>query len=198
MRVIQGLGAGAVGPIVLTLMGDLYTLEERAKVQGLFSAVWGISSVAGPWLGGQLTDQLSWRWVFYVTVPFSAIAAWVLIRQVKESVRRDRSAPIDWSGAALLASGSTLLLLAILRGPSASLGIGLALGALALALLVAFVAVERRAPDPILPLDLFARMPIASAIAGSFLIGGLMMCIDTYVPLYVQGVLGVARRRRGR
>ncbi len=190
MRVVQGLGAGAVGPIVLTLLGDLFTLEERAKVQGLFSTVWGVSSVAGPWLGGQLTDRLSWRWVFYVTVPFSLVTAWVLIRHVKEDVRRDRTLPIDWTGAALLASSSTSLLLAILRGPGASPGIGLALAALALALLVAFVRVERRAADPILPLDLFARMPIASAIAGSFLIGALMLGIDTYVPLYVQGVLG--------
>src|SRR5271168_848855 len=71
MRVVQGLGAGAVGPIVLTMLGDLFTIEERARVQGWFSAVWGISSLAGPTLGGVLTDQLSWRWVFFVTVPFA-------------------------------------------------------------------------------------------------------------------------------
>ena len=105
MRVIQGLGAGAVGPMVLTLLGDLFSLEQRAKVQGLFSAVWGVSSVAGPLLGGYLTDQLSWRWVFYVTVPFSVVAAFVLIRYVHETVRPARSRPIDWAGAALLAAG---------------------------------------------------------------------------------------------
>ena len=190
MRVVQGLGAGAVGPIVLTLLGDLFTLEERAKVQGLFSAVWGISSVAGPWLGGYLTDNLSWRWVFYVTVPFAAVAAWVLVRHVNEDIRRDERKPIDWAGASLLASGSTLLLLAILRGPGGSSAIGIALMAAGLALLVGFVAVERRAIDPILPLDLFSRVPIASAFAGSFLIGVLLFGIDTYIPLYVQGVLG--------
>src|SRR4051794_13569485 len=78
-RVVQGLGAGAVGPMVLTLLGDLFTLEERARVQGLFSAVWGVSSMAGPALGGVLTDRLSWRWVFFVTVPFAAVAAWILV-----------------------------------------------------------------------------------------------------------------------
>ena len=190
MRVVQGLGAGAVGPIVLTMLGDLFTLEERARVQGLFSAVWGVSSVAGPWLGGTLTDNLSWRWVFYVTLPFAAVAAWVLVRHVREDVRRDHSRPIDWAGAGLLASGSTLLLLAILRGPDASMVAGSVLVAAALALLGGFIAVERRAADPILPLDLFARVPIAAAIAGSFLIGALLFGIDTYVPLYVQGVLG--------
>ena len=190
MRVVQGLGAGAVGPIVLTLLGDLFNLEQRAKVQGWFSAVWGISSVAGPWLGGYLTDNLSWRWVFFVTVPFAVVAAWVLVRHVHEDVRRDKVLPIDWPGAGLLATGATLLLLAILSGPKLSGGMVVGLLAISVALLVGFVLVERRAADPILPPDLFTRMPIASAIAGSFLIGALLFGIDTYIPLYVQGVLG--------
>ncbi len=190
MRVVQGLGAGAVGPIVLTLLGDLFTLEERAKVQGLFSAVWGVSSVAGPWLGGTLTDNLSWRWVFYVTVPFSVLAAWVLVRHVNEDVRRDKVLPIDWRGAGLLALGSTLLLLAILSGPTLAPLMGWSLLGASLVLLAWFVAVERSAADPILPPDLFVQVPIAAAIAGSFLIGALLFGIDTYIPLYVQGVLG--------
>ena len=190
MRVVQGLGAGAVGPIVLTLLGDLFSLEERAKVQGWFSAVWGISSVAGPWLGGYLTDNLSWRWVFYVTVPFALVACWVLLRHVEEDVRRDRTLPIDWPGAVLLASGSTLLLLAILSGSRLSTGWVVGLLAASAGLIAWFIAVERRAADPILPPDLFAQVPIAAAIAASFLIGALLFGIDTYVPLYVQGVLG--------
>ena len=190
MRVVQGLGAGAVGPIVLTLLADLFSLEERAKVQGLFSAVWGVSSVAGPWLGGYLTDNLSWRWVFYVTVPFAVVAAWVLVRHVHEDIRRDKVLPIDWSGAGLLATGSTLLLLAILSGPKLSPWVAGGLLAASAVLLAGFVVVERRAADPILPPDLFTQVPIAAAIAGSFLIGALLFGIDTYVPLYVQGVLG--------
>jgi MFS family permease len=190
MRAIQGLGAGAIGPIVLTLLGDLFSLEERAKVQGWFSAVWGISSVAGPWVGGSLTDNLSWRWVFYVTVPFAILAAWVLVRHVDEDVRRDKVLPIDWPGAALLASGSTLLLLAILSGPKLSMPLFAGMLAGSVVSIALFVAVERRAADPILPPDLFTRVPIAAAIAASFLIGALLYGIDTYVPLYVQGVLG--------
>lgn len=190
MRVIQGLGAGAVGPMVLTLLGDLFSLEQRARVQGLFSAVWGVSSVAGPLLGGYVTDRLSWRWVFYATVPFSAVAAWVLVRHVRETVRPAGRRPVDWAGAALLAGGSTALLLAILGGSGGSAAQPAGLLGLAVALLAAFGFVERRAADPILPPDLFLTPTITPAILGSFLIGALMFAIDTYVPLYVQGVLG--------
>ena len=190
MRVVQGMGAGAVAPMVLTLLGDLFSLEQRAKVQGWFSAVWGVSSVAGPLLGGYLTDSLSWRWVFYMTVPFSLVAAWVLVQFVHETVRREERKSIDWLGATLLGAGSTLLLLAILGGSAeTSLRAVVFLG-LSVVLLTIFVVVERRASDPILPPDLFVRPSIAAAIAGSFLIGALMFAIDTYVPLYVQGVLG--------
>lgn len=190
MRVVQGLGAGAVGPMILTLLGDLFSLEQRAKVQGFFSAVWGVSSVAGPLLGGYLTDELSWRWVFYVTVPFSIVAAWVLLLHVHETVRRDAARPIDWAGAGLLAAASTTFLLAILGGSSSSTLQASGLLIAATVLLVIFVGVERRASDPILPPDLFTRPAIVAATAGSFLIGALMFAIDTYVPLYVQGVLG--------
>ncbi len=197
MRVVQGLGAGAVAPMVLTLLGDLFTLEQRAKVQGLFSAVWGVSSVAGPLLGGYLTDSLSWRWVFYITIPFSVVAAWVLIRHVHETVRPAQAKAIDWTGATLLGGASTLLLLAVLGGASATGGrSALMLGATVI-LAAAFVAVERRAADPILPPDLFVRPSIAAAIAGSFIVGALMFAIDTYVPLYVQGVLGARATEAG-
>src|SRR3954466_8573845 len=127
MRVVQGLGAGAVGPIVLTMLGDLFTIEERARVQGWFSAVWGIASLAGPWLGGTLTDQLSWRWVFFVTVPFAVVSALILVRYVHESVDRREGGPIDWVGAVLLALGSVVLLLAVLRGGELSWTWGVAL-----------------------------------------------------------------------
>lgn len=190
MRVVQGLGAGAVGPIVLTMLGDLFTLAERAKVQSLFSGVWGVSSLAGPALGGWLTDALSWRWVFYVTVPFSVLAAWILVAKVDEKVEPHPVKPIDWSGAILLAAGASVLLLSVLQGTGASIGrVGLLLGVAAL-ILVAFIFREHRAADPVLPLDLVTRGPIAAAIVGSFTVGVLLFGIDTYVPLFVQGVRG--------
>ena len=187
-RVLQGLGAGAVSPIVLTMIGDMFTLQERAKVQGLFSFVWGGSSLIGPALGGILTDRLSWRWVFFVTVPFGLVSSWILIRHVHEHVEHRAVKPIDWLGALLLAAGATILLLAVLKGGSLP---GFATGgllAVSLIVLAVFVRRELRAADPVLPIDLIVVPHIAAAIAGSFLIGGLLFGIDTYIPLFIQGV----------
>lgn len=198
MRVVQGLGAGAVAPMVLTMLGDLFTLRERARVQGLFSGVWGVSSLAGPALGGVLTDELSWRWVFFVTVPFSVVAALILVVYVRERVERDRSVPIDWMGSALLAGGSALLLLAVLGGAERPWPASAALAAGAAGLLATFAWWEHaRAADPVLPIDLVAHPPIAAAIGGSFLIGALLFGLDTYIPLYIQGVLGGSAKDAG-
>lgn len=190
MRVVQGLGAGAVGPIVLTLIGDLFTLEERAKVQGLFSGVWGLSSLAGPALGGWLTDRLSWRWTFYVTIPFNLVAMLILALRVRETVGARTDRPIDWPGAALVALGSSLLLLGVLGGEARSPGSEAAVLVGAAVLLVLLVLWERRAADPVLPLDLLARPSIGMAIAGSFLLGAILFGLETYVPLFIQGVRG--------
>jgi len=198
MRAVQGLGAGAVAPIVLTMIADLFTLEERAKVQGLFSGIWGVSSVAGPALGGVLTDQLSWRWVFYVSVPFAALSAWILARHVDEERQPREILPIDWSGAALLTAGSTALLVAAMQGSDQSTTRGVALLATSLVLFALFFWRESKAADPILPLDLLTNVPIAAAIAGSFLIGGLLFAIDTFLPLYIQGVEGGTATAAGR
>jgi len=198
MRVIQGLGAGSVGPIVLTLLGDLFTLQERARVQGLFSAVWGGSSLIGPAIGGVLTDQISWRWVFFVTVPFGLIAIWILVHYFHEEIHHHERPKIDWTGAALLTVGTTLLLSVVLNGRGQSLLVGSLLLGASVAVLGLFVLQERRAADPLVPLDLFTSRPIASAIAGSFLIGCLLFGFDSYIPLYVQGVLGGSATKAGR
>jgi EmrB/QacA subfamily drug resistance transporter len=198
MRVIQGLGAGALGPVVLTMLGDMFTLEERAKVQGLFSMVWGVSSLAGPAIGGELTDRLSWRWVFFVTVPFAVLAIWILATKVEEPVRARVSRPVDWLGASLLTTGTSALLLAVLRGGEQSLVVGIALGSLAAILMSLFVWQERRAEDPVLPIDLLLTPNILAAVVGSFLLGALLFALDTYVPLHVQGVQGGSATRAGR
>ncbi|WP_152054089.1 MDR family MFS transporter [Tautonia marina] len=199
MRTLQGIGAGAVAPIVITLLGDLYSLEERARVQGLFSAVWGISSIAGPALGGVLTDHLSWRWVFFVSVPFGLISMFILATRVRESVAEQRHPkPLDWSGAALLTGGTAALLIAVLGGEGRSWEGELLLLVLAAGLITVFIRHERRAADPILPIDLLAQPAIAASILGSFVIGGLLIGIDTYVPLFVQGVRGGSATDAGR
>jgi EmrB/QacA subfamily drug resistance transporter len=198
MRTLQGIGAGAVAPIVITLLGDLYSLEERARVQGLFSAVWGISSIAGPALGGMLTDHLSWRWVFFVSVPFGLISMLILATRVRESVAEQTPKPLDWTGAALLTGGTAALLIAVLGGEGRSWEHELLLLTLAAGLIAVFIRHERRAADPILPIDLLARPAIAASILGSFVIGGLLIGIDTYVPLFVQGVRGGSATDAGR
>lgn len=198
MRAIQGLGAGAVMPIVLTLLGDLFTLEERARIQGLFSAVWGLSSIGGPMLGGWVTMELGWRWVFFVIVPPALAAFLMLAFGLKERVERRRAAPIDWAGASLLTLGLSALLLIILDGSALGLSRSLALGSLMLVLLAGFVVWERRAADPILPIDLMTRPVIAASALGSLAMGGFLFGIETFVPLYVQGVLGGTAKEAGR
>ena len=197
MRTVQGLGAGAVGPIVVTLLGDMFTLEERARIQGLFSTVWGLSSIAGPLVGGWLTVNLNWRWVFFMSVPFAVVASLMLAWCLHERVERRTVAPIDWAGAGLLTAGLSTLLLIVLDGSSLGMQIDLVLAGLTAVLLVGFVYRELHAEDPILPMDLMIRPTIATAVIGNFLIGGILFGIETYVPLFMQGVRGGDAREAG-
>jgi len=191
-RAIQGLGAGGVMPVAITLTGDIYTIEERGRIQGLFSAVWGSASLLGPLLGGLITDALSWRWIFYINVPFGLVSAWMLHRWLREEAPRTRH-KLDVLGTVSLTAAVTLLLLALIEGPEAwGWGDPRTLGTLAgaaLALAVFFWQ-ERRAPEPMLPLDLFKNRLIAVASAGNVLIGVLLYSITAYVPMFSQGVLG--------
>ncbi len=182
-RAVQGLGAGAVQPMALTIVGDLFKLEERAKMQGLFGAVWGISGLVGPLLGGLIVSTIGWRWIFYVNVPFGLASSAILFFFHHEQVER-RAHGLDFLGAFVLSLAVVSLLLGA-QGGRATLA--LPAGA---ALLVVFVAIERRAKEPLVPLHLFQRRVIATASVAGALIGGAMSSMVTYVPLYVQGVLG--------
>ncbi|MFO0890250.1 MAG: MFS transporter [Isosphaeraceae bacterium] len=197
MRTIQGLGAGAVGPIVLTLLGDLFSLEERARIQGLFSMVWGCSSIGGPLLGGWLTVNLGWRWVFFVSLPFALVAIALLVWYLHESLEHREVAPIDWAGAGLLTAGLSALLLVVLDGSRLGIQPALLLGLLAAVMLVGFVFRELRAEDPILPMDLVIRPTISASILGNFMMGAILVGIETYVPLFMQGVRGGDAREAG-
>lgn len=191
-RAIQGLGAGAVLPIVLTIIGDIFALEERAKVQGLFSGVWGLSSIIGPALGGVIVDHFSWRWVFYINIPFGLLSAFLLIVSLKENVERKKHS-IDYIGSAALTVGIVALLFAMLQGGvtwSWASVQSLGLFALAVAFLLVFVYQETRAPEPILPLTLFKNRIIAISSIGGFILGVVLFGITSYVPLFVQGVKG--------
>jgi EmrB/QacA subfamily drug resistance transporter len=191
-RALQGLGAGGVQPVAITLTGDIFTLEERARYQWLFSGVWAVASLAGPLLGGWITDALSWRWIFYLCVPFGVASAVILQRSFhEETVRHEHR--LDIFGTVTLTAAVTLLLLGTVEGPGAwgwsdPRTLGLFAGAvLALAL---FFWQERRAPEPMLPLDLFHNRVIAVSSVGNTFIGVMLFSLTAYVPMYAQGVLG--------
>ena len=191
-RALQGVGAGAIQPIGITMIGDLYTLEERAKVQGYVASVWGMSAVIGPALGGLLSEYSTWRWIFFINLPLGALALVTLRRRFVEKVER-RSHTIDYTGAALLTTGCSLLILGLLEGgkawPWRSLTTAFVLGG-ATVLLVVFRHVERRAAEPVLPLWMFHRRVLVSGFLVSLGVGGLIVGLSSYVPAYVQGVLG--------
>ncbi len=191
-RALQGLGAGGVTPIAITITGDIYSLEERGRVQGLFSGVWALSSLVGPLLGGWITDAFSWRWVFYINLPFGIASALLLQRYFRDKETR-REHRLDVLGTISLTAAVTLLLLALLEGPdiwgwSDVRTLGLFAGsAVSLAF---FLWQERRAAEPILPLDLFKNRLIAVASMGNTLLGSLLFAITAFVPMFAQGVLG--------
>jgi EmrB/QacA subfamily drug resistance transporter len=191
-RTLQGLGAGAVQPTAMTIIGDIYSVAERARVQGYVASVWAISAVVGPTLGGLFVDFLDWRWIFFVNVPLGGIAAWVLLRRFHEQVEH-RSHRIDFAGATLLAIGTSLVILGLLEGgvlwrwASASSIAILATGA---AVLIAFVLVERRAAEPILPGWVFRSRLLDTTNVAAVVIGVMLIGLTSYVPLFAQGVLG--------
>jgi EmrB/QacA subfamily drug resistance transporter len=192
-RGLQGLGAGAVQPIGMTVIGDIYTLRERAKVQGYVASVWGLSSVVGPTLGGAFSQLLSWRWIFWVNLPLCLLAAWML-RRFEERVERT-TAKVDVGGAVLLTAATTLVVLGLLEGGSSwawSSWQTAAIFGTALVLLVAFVAVERRVEQPVLPLWVFAHPTLRVTSALSLLIGALILGLSSYVPTLGQEVVGAS------
>ena len=191
-RALQGLGAGAVLPVGQTIIGDVYSVPERARVTGYVAGVWAAAAVIGPTLGGVFSDYLSWRWIFFVNIPIAVAAMLVLQRSFSEKVTR-RHHRIDYAGATLLAVGASLLILGLLEGGVAwawdsAASVGVLAGSAVL--LVAFGFVESRAEEPILPLWVFRKRVLVGANATALWIGVLLIGLVSYVPLYAQGVLG--------
>lgn len=191
-RAVQGIGAGAVQPISMTVVGDLYTVEERARVQGYLASVWGIASVLGPTLGGLFAEYLSWRLIFFINLPLGAIAVWMLVRHFSESVER-RSHRVDFAGAATLTGGFSLIILGLLEGGVAWPWLSaptLVIFVLGVVLLVAFFFIERRAREPVLPLWVFSHRVLAGSSILALVVGALLIGLSSFLPTYVQGVLG--------
>lgn len=183
-RALQGLGAGALMPISITVIGDLFTFEERARIQGIFGSVWGVAGMVGPLLGGLIVKHLSWPWVFFINVPFGLLAAFLLLRFLHEKVERKQHT-LDFAGAFTVTGAVIAILIAARGGPN----LVYAVPAAVLFLVAAFF-VERRAAEPIFPLDLFRRRIMLVSSAAGALIGSALYSSVTFVPLFVQAVRG--------
>jgi EmrB/QacA subfamily drug resistance transporter len=198
-RALQGFGAGALIPLSLTINGDIFTASERARIQGLFSGVWGLASILGPLAGGIITDQFSWRWVFYINIPFGLAAAIVVGVALKEP-KREGHPTIDYAGAISMTIGVTLLLIALvevgtLPGWTSPVLLLPAGGAVIFGAL--FIRAERRAREPIVPPSIFRNRVVSVSSITSFLVGGAMFGALTFIPLFVQGVLGGSATQAG-
>jgi len=192
-RAIQGFGAAGLIPVALTVSADIYTLEERAHIQGLFSGVWGFAALVGPLIGAFLTVHFGWRSIFSINIPLGAIAFFLVATRLKES-RARLADPVDIAGAATLAVGVTLALFAVLHSPPGGAGASLLLRA---ALLLAgavslsvFARLQTRRAHPLVPPDLFRRWETASPYLAGILLGTTIFGVDTFVPLFVQGARG--------
>jgi EmrB/QacA subfamily drug resistance transporter len=198
-RALQGLGAGSLISIGMTIVGDLYGVERRAKMQGYFSSVWGIASVAGPLVGGFLTDRVSWRWVFYINLPFGLLAAAAIAAGLRSEGRDRPRAAFDLLGMVVFAAAISTLLVGLAEigdGP-AERPTGVGLVVLSGLLLILFVVVERRVTHPVIPLRLF-RNPVLRAAAVTGLLAGMAMFgALAYVPLYLQAVTASSATQAG-
>ncbi len=197
-RVIQGLGSAALFPVGMTITADLLSLEQRAKLIGIFSGMWGIASLFGPLVGGYLTTYVTWRWCFYLILPFGILSAILIWINYEEKYERQRKITLDYWGTLTISCALLLLLLLVERGagfPASFIGGGVAL---CLALFLVFVQIERRHPNPLIPLGLFGnRMIVMTIVHGLF---AMMALIGTmsFLPLFVQAVMGTNAAEAGK
>ncbi|NMH72649.1 MFS transporter [Bacillus sp. RO2] len=190
-RFIQGFGAGAVMPIASTIVGDMYTKEERAKIQGYLSSVWGISAILGPAIGGLLVQYVSWRFVFWVNIPLGILAIIGLYLFLHEGVEKKKHS-IDYAGAGLLFVSVSSFMLVMVEGGvrwewmSAPVFSLIAVSAIAF---IFFILQEKRAKDPMMPFDIWQERSILIANTTSLTTGVMLIGISSFLPAFVQGVM---------
>lgn len=192
-RALQGLGAGGIMPLAFILIGEMFSLEQRAKMQGFFSGVWGVSSIVGPLLGGFIVDKLSWHWVFLVNLPPGLLAAALVALAWRDQARGHARPAVDYAGAALLTASVVALLLGLTFDSSASW----TLIAASIILFILLLRVESRAADPILPMPLFRERLFATATSHGVLSGWAMFGSVSFIPLFVQSALGTTATQAG-
>ena len=198
-RGIQGIGAGSLFPISLAVIGDLFTPAERGKYQGLFGAVFGLSALVGPALGGFITDNISWHWIFYINLPIGLISLLVVAR-VLPAIRRPHTAlNLDWVGGLVFIAGMIPLLVGLTNKQShewTDPEVG-ALVAIGLAILAVFLFIERRVREPIVPLDLWRDRTYAGSIVATFFVSTGFFAAIVFLPRYYQVVLGESATASG-
>lgn len=193
-RGIQGLGAGAIMATVNTIAGDIYTVKERAKIQGWLASMWGISAIFGPALGGALVEFADWRWIFLINIPIGGIAAIFLIRFLKEKVTR-KPVKIDYTGAFLIFTTLAVFIIFLLNGGQfwpwlSATSLGLLLGVLVLGALT--YNVERKSESPIVPIWLWTNKTFLGANLSMLGMGVIMMGPQIYLPTFAQASLGLS------
>ncbi len=193
-RGLQGVGAGGIMPLAFILIGEMFNLEQRARMQGFFSGVWGVSSIVGPLLGGFLVDQLSWRWVFYVNIIPGLLAAALVAFAWRDQIHGHGKPVIDYAGAGLLTASVVTLLLGLMEYGTSNSWILIGVSVL---LFIALFWVESRAADPILPLNLFRDRLFTISITHGTLTGWAMFGSISFIPLFVQSVLGTNATQAG-
>jgi EmrB/QacA subfamily drug resistance transporter len=188
-RLIQGLGAGAIQPVSITVIGDLYPAHERGRVQGWLASVWGVSSVAGPLAGGLIIQHVSWAWIFWINVPIGLAAAAGFFLFLKETVSaKERS--VDVVGASLFTIAVAALMVALTEMGAADTSLALAAGLVFAVAAVLFVLQERRARDPMIAFALWTHRAIAATNAATLFSGMAVIGLTTFLPMYVQAVMG--------
>lgn len=196
-RLLQGLGAGSILPVVLTIVGDLYTPKERAGVQGWLSGVWGVSAVLGPLVGGLIVEHFSWPWVFWMNLPLIALCIGGLMAFLHEDTPH-RSHALDLAGTGLFFVAITAVCVVLTRGVQAG-GLPWIIGGGAVFLVAAplFLRQERRHPEPMMDLSLWMRPFMAACNSATFFGGMTFMGMTTLLPIYVQGVMGGSATKAG-
>lgn len=192
-RAFQGLGAGAVMPLTFTIIGDLYPGEERARMQGLFSSIWGIAALLGPLVGGLFVDHFSWRWIFYINVPVGLIAISLVLAYLHETQFKKAGKSIDYLGAALFTVSMGSLIYALISGGELyawNSVVIISLFTVAATFLILFIAVEAKSEEPMLPLSLFKIPVIAIANIIGFVSNCVLIGVSVYLPIWIQMLLG--------
>jgi len=187
-RLIQGVGAGAIQPVAMTIVADLYPARERGKVQGYLASVWAISAVLGPMVGSLIIHDMSWAWIFWLNVPIGLAAAVGFMLFLREGARQSKPA-LDIPGAVLFTAAIGALMLALTDAGTSNGGRALFELAICAVCAVLFVWQERRAVDPMMSFSIWGRRPIAASNCATVFVGMAMMGLTTFLPMYVQGVL---------